>query len=91
MGLLERWRERRERRLCDEARDRIDEIIDAEIPSLRKRARLERHVEACVNCGANAESIRQLKEAVARVGRDPDPQVKARLLEAVDRVRSGDV
>lgn len=88
---LQRLREGREARRCAEARERIHEVIDAEMPPGRKRERITRHLESCVACGATAAEVRALKEAVARVGRDPDPQVKARLVEVVDRIRQGDV
>lgn len=89
MSVLDRWRMHRERRLCIEAHRRIDEIIDAEVPAGRKRRQLERHVDACLACGADAGTLRQLKEAVGRVGARPDPEVKARILDLVDEIRAG--
>lgn len=89
MSLLTHWRMRRDERLCREAHHRIDEIIDAEIPAGRKRRRLEGHIDACLACGADAGTLRELKDAVARVGRKPDPVVRARILELVDEIRAG--
>lgn len=89
--VLERLRRWREGRRCAEARDRIHEVLDAEMPAGRKRERIAEHLESCVACGASADEIRALKDAVARVGRDPDPQVKARLTRIVDEIRSGEV
>lgn len=89
--LLERLRHRREAKRCAEARDRIHEVIDAEMAAGSKRERIVEHLGHCVACGATADEIRALKEAVARVGRDPDPQVKARLTQIVDEIRKGGV
>lgn len=91
MSWLDRWRDHREARLCTETHRRIEEIVDAEIPDGRKRAQLERHVEVCVPCGGSAASLRELKGAIARVGREPDAAVKARLVVLVDGIRAGAV
>ncbi len=91
LRLLERLRRRRETKRCAEARERIHEVLDAEMPPGRKRERIAEHLESCMACGATADEIRALKDAVARVGRDPDPQVKARLTQVVDEIRKGEV
>lgn len=89
--VLQRLRWWREGKRCAEARDRIHELIDAEMPAGRKRERIAEHLDSCVACGATADEIRALKDAVARVGHDPDPQVKARLTQIVDEIRKGEV
>lgn len=89
--VLQRLRWWREEKRCAEARDRIHELIDAEMPAGRKRERIAAHLDSCVACGATADEIRALKDAVSRVGRDPDPQVKARLSQIVDEIRKGEV
>lgn len=91
MSLLTWWRGRRERKLCEEARSRIDEIVDDEMPVGQKRRRLEHHIGACAECGHAEDTTREIKAAVARVGRDPDEQVKAKLLDLVDQIRTGEV
>lgn len=85
------WQQRRRARLCEEAARRIQELVDGEVPSGSERRRLERHVESCAPCGAGAETIRELKEAIARVGSRTDPQVKARLVELLAGLREGRV
>lgn len=91
MKILDRWRARREGRLCMETQRRVHEIIDSELPPGRKREQLEAHLRACITCAAGAESWRQLKDAVARVGREPDPAVKRRLVGLIEAIREGDV
>ena len=91
MSIAGWWRMRRERRLCFEVHHRIDAIIDAEIPAGRKREDLEHHIDACLACGADAAKLRELKEAVARVGNEPDREVKSTILALVDEIRSGRV
>ena len=84
---LRRWRTRR---VCQAAHDKMQEIVDGEVPSRRERERLTAHLDLCLPCGADASQIRELKEAIARVGSAPDPQVKARLEELCDQLRKGE-
>ncbi len=91
IGVLRRLRERRAEKVCEEARRRIQEVVDGEVPAERERRRLERHVEECAPCGAEASTIREIKDALARVGGEPDANVKERLTELLDEIRSGTV
>lgn len=86
---LARWRKRRSQRICQDAQRRIQEIVDGEVPSPRERQRLERHIGECPPCGAEAGTVRELKQAISRVGARPDPAVQARLAALVDDIRCG--
>ena len=91
MSVVSRWRMRREMRLCHEVHRRMDEIIDSEVAAGKKRQDLERHIHACLACGADADKLNELKDAVARVGQAPDPDVKSRILSLVEEIRAGRV
>lgn len=82
---------RRQARLCLRTAEHIQEIVDGELPSSRTRRRLERHVDACTRCGARAETIRQLKVAIARVGGTPDPVARERLVGLLGDLKAGRV
>lgn len=90
-GPLALWRARRNERLCARAADRIQELVDGEVLDDRERRRLERHVDECIPCGVEVESVEELKAALARVGREPDPAVKQRLVVLLEEIRAGEV
>ena len=75
------WRARRDLQLCRQTAARIQEIVDGEVESAKAAKILERHLDACGHCHDEADAIRSLKEAIARVGCDADP-------ELVDRLRA---
>lgn len=83
------WRAHRDMTLCNETRDRVQELVDGEVLHPTERARLVQHLEACVRCGAEADEIRQLKEAIARVGSDADAAVVGRLKDLARRLCEG--
>ena len=78
------WRKRRSRDVCARAAARIQEIVDGEVPPGKAARALERHIAECPPCHQEAESLRTLKQAVARVSGQADPQTVARL-EALAR------
>ena len=78
-------------RECEEMARRLQAVVDGEAVSPEERVALERHVEACAPCTADAETIRSLKEAIARVASRPDPAVRARLGELLDELRCGNL
>ena len=84
------WRSRRHRELCAEALDRIDEIVDRELPPDRRARDLERHIDDCVTCGTEAESIARLKTAIARAAEGADPATVERLQELARRLCTGE-
>lgn len=92
MTLLERvpgtaaWRNRRARELCRRTVGRIQEIVDGELPASRKMRLLERHLAACERCQGEAEVIRQLKRAIARVSQEADPGMVGRLQDLAQRL-----
>ncbi len=73
------WRRRRSRDLCSRAAERIEEIVDGELPPGKAARALERHLEVCPPCHAEADVLRALKVAIARVSGEGDPEVVARL------------
>lgn len=80
------WRRRRDEELCAQTGERIQEIVDGELLPGEGRDELVRHLEACVRCRQGAESIRELKEAVARVGSAPDEELLRRLHETATQL-----
>ncbi|MGH7856572.1 MAG: anti-sigma factor family protein [Candidatus Binatia bacterium] len=73
------WRKRRAMKLCHATAERIQEIVDGELPPSRKVRLLERHLAACERCQGEAEIVRQLKRAIARVANEADPGMVGRL------------
>lgn len=95
MNLVERipgttaWRDRRARRLCHETAERIQEIVDGELPPSRKVRLLERHLKVCGFCGTEADVVRRLKNAIARAAADADPDTVDRLNQLARRLCEG--
>jgi anti-sigma factor RsiW len=73
------WRVRRDVALCQRAAEQIHEIVDGELRPGKATKTLERHLDACRSCHGEAEVIRALKQAIARVGCDADPEFVRRL------------
>jgi anti-sigma factor RsiW len=73
------WKKRRSRDVCARAAERIQEIVDGEIPPGKAARTLERHLIECPPCHQEAEVIRTLKQAIARVSREADPETVRRL------------
>lgn len=84
------WRRRRDARICMETHDRLQEIVDGEVGASRAEQILAKHLHACQNCNAEAEVIRDLKEAIARVGSDADPELVSTLEDLAGRLCRGE-
>lgn len=78
------WKKRRSRDVCARAAARIQEIVDGEVPPGKAARELERHIAECPPCKQEAESLMVLKQAIARVSGQADPETVARL-EALAR------
>lgn len=71
---------------CRSARRFIQALADGELEPLEVEA-LQRHLDACVDCGLEFDTYRAIKSALARLKR-PDPSALERLesfLEQLDR------
>jgi anti-sigma factor RsiW len=84
------WRRRREGILCAQTVERIQEIVDGEIAPGHAEQVLTRHLEACRSCNAEADVIRELKVAIARVSDEADPQCVRKLEDLARRLASGE-
>ncbi len=73
------WRKRRSHDICARAAARIQEIVDGEVPPGKAARVLERHIAECPPCHHEAEALRTLKQAIARVSREADPETVAKL------------
>lgn len=90
-SVREWWRERRRRRVCEAAHQRMQEIVDGEVPDARERRVLESHLRECLPCGEEAGEFRELKAAIARVGTEPDHAVRERVAGFLEQVRRGEL
>lgn len=80
------WRERRDERLCMETAERIQQIVDGQLPPSAATRTLMRHLEACARCSREEEVFRELKAAIARVGGTGDDQIVERLHDLAQRL-----
>jgi len=83
------WRQRRDFVICRQTLDRVQEIVDGEIPHGHTARTLERHLTACRRCGEEAEAIRTLKIAITRVCGECDPEAVAKLHQLARRLCEG--
>jgi anti-sigma factor RsiW len=83
------WRRRREGILCAKTVDRIQEIVDGEIEPGRAGEVLRKHLDACRSCNAEADVIRELKVAIARVSDEADPGCVKKLEDLARRLAAG--
>ena len=83
------WRRRREGILCAKTVDRIQEIVDGEIGPGHAEEVLKKHLEACQSCNAEADVIRELKIAIARVSSEADPGCVKKLEDLARRLAEG--
>ncbi len=74
------WRKRRHDEICKETYNHIQEIVDGEITAAKAK-QLASHLSECPPCELEAEAIKGLKQAIARVGCEADPQLVQRLDE----------
>jgi hypothetical protein len=83
------WRQRRDYAICRETLQRVQEIVDGELRHGHTARTLEKHLHACSRCGEEAEAIRTLKQAIARVCGECDPEAVAKLNELANRLVRG--
>jgi anti-sigma factor RsiW len=83
------WRKRRYYVLCMQATERIQQVVDGELPASRKTRILERHLVACRRCKGEVTAILELKAAIARVSCEADPEVVAKLETLARRLCEG--
>ena len=84
------WRVRRQHHICVLVSTHIDEIVDGELPPSRKARALEEHLSSCGYCRGKAESVRALKQHIARVGKHCEPEMVERLENLARRLCSGE-
>ena len=83
------WRRRREGILCAQTVERIQEIVDGELPPGRAKVVLERHISACKSCDEKADVFRELKVAITRVSGEADAACVQSLEELAKRLCEG--
>ena len=83
------WRQRRDYTICRQTLLRVQEIVDGELPHGHTARTLEKHLSACGRCGEEAEAVRTLKIAIARVCGDCDPDAVAKLESLAQRLIEG--
>jgi anti-sigma factor RsiW len=84
------WKRRRFGQRCAQALSHLHEIVDEELSDDRADTRLRQHLGDCRSCTSHVESMRELKDAVARVQRSCDPELSARLMRLADDLVHGD-
>lgn len=83
------WRKRRSSVLCERTAERIDEIVDGELPPSKAARAMERHLDACPPCRDQADVLLALKRGIARVSGEADPEVVRKLEEHARRLCTG--
>ncbi len=73
------WRKRRDHEICVKAYERVQEIVDGELPATKAARVLEHHLEQCPPCHQEAEMVRSLKQAIHRVSCEADAETVQRL------------
>ncbi len=73
------WRRRRDELLCMQTAQKLQQIVDGELPPSAANATLLRHLEACARCSSEAQAYQDLKRAIARVGGAGDDDLVERL------------
>lgn len=86
----EAWRKRKRRELCAQAAERIQEIVDGEVPAGKAARALEHHLQECPPCHQEAEVLRTLKQAIARVSSEADRETVDRLNRLAQRLCRGE-
>jgi anti-sigma factor RsiW len=80
------WRSRRGDEVdCAEVARILQQHLDGELDEESARA-VSRHLEACLRCGMEASTYRELKRQLARARRPPDAEAIARLREFADEL-----
>lgn len=83
------WQSRRDAALCMRTHEKIQQIVDGEIGGSKAEKVLEQHVDACRSCHNEAEVIRDLKDAILRVGSKADPALVSTLEDLAKRLCEG--
>lgn len=83
------YKKRRSQAICQQAHERLHEIVDGEVTPARARAILEQHIVECPPCQADAHQIRVLKAAIARVSADADAGCVEKLNDLAKRLCDG--
>jgi anti-sigma factor RsiW len=83
------WRRRRDYAICRQTLERVQEIVDGEIPHGHTARVLSKHLHACKRCGEEAEAMRTLKIAIARVCGECDPDAVAKLESLAQQLLEG--
>lgn len=88
---IARWRSRRDAALCMATKERIQQIVDGELPRSAANDRLFQHLDACVRCGDEARAVQELKRTVRdvleRSGRDLTRRIEAIAREVAESAR----
>ena len=91
-GPWARWRAMRGSRevaSCRQVAKALQSYLDGALDAASAR-RVARHLEMCRRCGLEAETYAAIKAALARDGRDVDPDAVARLREFGARLADSD-
>jgi anti-sigma factor RsiW len=86
-ALLQGMRDRME---CMRVNPLLQAYLDGELDQDGAR-RVSRHVDACRRCGLAAETFRDIKSAVSRLGDEPDRDAVQRLRRFAEGLTDEDV
>ena len=75
---------------CRQVGKALQTFLDDEIDDPERRRQLRAHLDACRDCGLEADTYRRMKQSVARQA-DPDADAVARLRDFADRLLAGEV
>ncbi|MGI9601629.1 MAG: zf-HC2 domain-containing protein [Acidimicrobiales bacterium] len=83
---------RRRRKLsCRQVGRSLQQLLDHEIDDPERVARLQEHLDACRDCGLEAEAYRSLSDAIQRTGADASSPELQRLREFGARLAAGEI
>lgn len=84
--IQEKLRLRHDMKLCREAIEHVQTIVDGELPATKRTAELIEHLDKCGGCGVEAEKVRELKAAIARCSCGCDEEMVSRLRDFASRI-----
>lgn len=64
----------------------LQSYLDGELDDAHGAAMVARHLQACRRCGMAADSIQTLKNHVAGLRHDPDPEQVERIEQVIDEL-----
>lgn len=64
---------------CREAMKHLQSYLDGEVRDEVTSRRIARHLDVCMDCGLQAESVAELKRSLRRLDRGVDPWTLGRL------------